>query len=257
MNRWLVAAFLVFTAASARAQVAPGLGFDPSSIDYAKLDRPLALTTSTIELSARLFHTRYDVGPVSGSSTGVVAGASFGVAKHVEVGIESGWDIDPESDWSRVLAAHVVATLIDKRNFDLAFNVLAPLNLGDGDVLPMTQLGLPMRLSLANRFSLFFGHNAVVIGIGDNDVLAIAGNFGFGIEVNRTVALRFDSQLFSTVVIGRDVQTSTTLGDIMPFAASALFAVGERVDLHVGMTLPDLGQGFDFLFVTGGVLARF
>ncbi|MEZ4270013.1 MAG: hypothetical protein R3C68_00800 [Myxococcota bacterium] len=260
MRKLNLAALLLsslFVSSTALAQLDPALSFNTASIDYSLLSRPLTLKGGMLEVDARLQHV--EIGPFD--ATGLVAGIGFGVTDSVELGISTGFLINPDFEWNDTLAMRAAISILASDGVDIAPSVYVPLNLGDGDTLPLVGIGVDTRIKMTNSLALFVGHNALTLGTGD-DHADLNLNIGLGIQANDSIAFRLDTQIASidlgdsndeTLIFGEEIGPDARF---IPFGANVLLNVADSVDVFAGLSFPDLTNPGDVFFITGGALLR-
>ncbi len=242
---------LALSSSTALAQLDPGPGLDPTSLDHVLAERGLAVRPGTIELNARVYHLRLG-GRFSGSATGTLAGFGFGLTEGLELGLDTHWLLDPEFDWMNGAILRGLFQFKNTRRTDAAFSLQVPITDGGVDGL---LAGFPARFTFAERFSFFVGHQAIDLAFGADDHIALAANGGFGVSFTNTFGLRLDTQLLRIVISGGG--DTTSIFDSFPLAASFLFNASRGFDVHGGISFPSLGDASDVMALNVGVLSRF
>lgn len=256
----LVVAHLFFSPAVVNAQgfYDNMFGFvgagNPSNLDYAFLDRPMTLK-SGFEVTARFNHVEFDFGIASSTASSMSVSAAFAITEKIEVGLETGLLLDPDVDWLEVISPRLIISLINSDFLDLAIETVLPLYFADGaDLLSVEFVGVPIRLKLTPQLALLAGHNAIAFGLGDDDFISINANVGLAYQVLPILGLRLDTQIF-TFSIQDDAEVAS-FNENIPLSISAVVSFIDSLDVFVSLAMPDVAEGFDFLFVNFGASIR-
>ena len=254
--RYLPVLAVLLAPTSAFAVVEPFTGFDTTSAqDYALVGRGLSLASHTAELSARAQWVLVDDGP---NIFALRPGFAFGVTSDLELGVEAIVQLEPGSQV--LFVPRLVYSVVESSTVDVALTGLLVFDFdddgGESNVLPTRQFGVPIRIKLLDRLSIFTGNNLINWQhAGDDDFIDLNVNVGLGYQFDSDMAFRFDTQLLAVNLVGdRD---STTISDIFPLGFGIVYAVASRVDLTAGATYYAVDGGDDFLALDGGLLARF
>lgn len=253
--RYLALALALLAPTSAFAFIEPYTAFDTtSSQDYAMRSRGLSLSSHTAEISGRAQWIILDDAP---NIFALRPGFAFGVTSNLELGVEAIVQLEPGSDV--LFVPRLVYSIIEGSTVDVALTGLLMFDFDDdgNGILPHRQFGVPVRIKILDRLSIFTGNNAVTWQrAGDEDYIDINLNVGVGYQVASDMAIRFDTQLLAINVMG-DGRDSTTISDIFPLGFSMVYAIASRVDVTAGATYYAIDGGNDALAIDGGLLARF
>lgn len=237
----------------------PVLDGNVSDQDYAFPDRPLTLEQGGIEASAHLAFIRFSSGGFSSTSSAVLLNGSYGVLGDLEVGMATYLGLDPEFEWLESIAPRAIYSFMKGEAtgdpLELAFDAQLVLNFADGgDTLPFAVLGAPLRYKLNDQMYILAGQNLITLGL-EASVFNVNANATFVYVVQPDITIRADTQIFSAAF--RDGNSTIILADTLPLAITGIYNVLPLLDVTVGFTAVDLTEGFDIIFVTGGVLSRF
>ncbi|HAN31005.1 MAG TPA: hypothetical protein DCQ06_05355 [Myxococcales bacterium] len=185
--------------------------------------RPLTLPGGTWSASA-------DIG-LSNSFESIGMGLKGAYAVNDEVQINLGYNLAlQEFELGKGLDLGVNYGVLNDGNFRLAPSMSLPLNFGDGDTLPVINIGVDARFNLMNdKLALYFGHDLLQIGIADGQSgYAINIPVGAGYQINANINLRLDLWL-ATIADGN----TTSIADATPVTLTGVYAISNKMD--VGM----------------------
>lgn len=239
------------------SSIDPVLDGNVSDVDYAFPDRPLTLAQGSFEASAHLGHIRNDFGFFDFNATGLQFNGSYGITERLEAGVSTFLFLDPDFEWNEIIAPRAVFGFLNAGEngpIDLAFDAQLVLNFGDGDLLPFAVIGAPLRFKINDQFYILAGQKAVTLGI-EADILNIAANGTFVWVASSELVIRVDTQVFNLAL--RDGDSTIIFADITPLGITGLYNIMPGLDATASLAFADLGEGADFLTVTGGVSTRF
>lgn len=163
-------------------------------------NRPLVLPNEMGEVSLDL-----GVGRTLGA-TGLSTNLDFdyGIADVAEIGASTGIGISGAGlGWNGLtLQGHGLA--YDSKDTDFAPGLLVPINTLGGQLTMAAIVDLPTRIVLPEGMFIRFGQGALPVYLAPNFGLALAGNGGFGIQVDNKTAFFADLNAF-TLSLAPDV----------------------------------------------------
>ena len=184
-------------------------------------------------------------------------------------------DLRPSlTSWKRVVPLTLSFLALDTEPVDTALTLTLPftasaertiffgrggqetLRNGNGRVLPEVDLGAPTRWRLCDWFWLRAGQNLFAVTTGD----ATAGfffNVGVGVQAHRTFAVTLDTRLAFVAFDGNGEVAHQTLADQGVIALEGTYSPTRWFDLVGGLTMPDVGRGFDDYATRVAIRARF
>ena len=204
--------------------------------------RPLTMAKGMVEGELGLDYTAVPnnfggVAVKTPDPIGLGLGFSYGLAPTVDVRVSSGLALSPSFDWSNQLGLGVGYLAYDTRDFDMALRLDLGLQLVTGGTIGVA-LSAPMRYLLGDTFDI---HGSVSIPVFLDPVfyLALSVNPGVGVQASEAVYLSLDTTLFT---VGSVAGTTTTLGNFLPVAFSATYAIDEQWDIGARLGSSNLLQ---------------
>jgi hypothetical protein len=230
----------------------------------AAIERPLTAAKGMIEVTPMGTFGHTSAGNTSANSEGATLALRYGLSNKLELGASyTGITFNPESNFKGALAA------------GLGFNAIRGAAGGKLDIAPKAafvydfagetaeiRAGADVRYKITPK--LFVGTPTNVPGLGVTvkgpDVMGTSVNpivFGVPVAVGLQATPELQLQA-STIVASFSIKDSATtyISDITPLTIDALFALGNKMDLRVDLSLLDLQHAGDAIGVAAGLNVR-
>lgn len=193
-----------------------------------EIKRPLVLPDGMGEVGVGANVTSF----AGTTSVSLAPSFHYGVADVVDFGVSTSLLLSPDVAWSKGLPIDAHYLAVDTEKFDWAPGIVLPLTFQEGAGFGVL-LDLPGRYVINDTVFVTFGQGAVPLRFSPDFTLSLAGNGGLGFQVDKAVALGFQTSVFQ-LNLAPDANLSG-LWDFLNLNLYGQYSVNRMVDIRLDL----------------------